>query len=86
MVAESHDAGRLRQWLGTAFAALTSRERLIVQERRLREDPRTLESLGAELGLSKERVRQIEAVAYGKMRQSLIDSGGPDVAGFLGGA
>jgi RNA polymerase sigma-32 factor len=37
----------------------------------MRDDPRTLESLGIELGLSKERVRQVEAAAFGKMRKFL---------------
>ncbi|MEM1237013.1 MAG: sigma factor-like helix-turn-helix DNA-binding protein, partial [Pseudomonadota bacterium] len=38
---------------------------------KLRDDARTLESLGNELGLSKERVRQLEAAAFAKMRKSL---------------
>ncbi|MFZ8882998.1 MAG: sigma factor-like helix-turn-helix DNA-binding protein, partial [Paracoccaceae bacterium] len=50
---------------------LSDRERLIIRERKLREEPRTLESLGVELGLSKERVRQVEAAAFGKMRKFL---------------
>jgi hypothetical protein len=49
--------------------ALNERERFIVRERKLRDDPRTLESLGDELGLSKERVRQLEAAAFAKMRK-----------------
>jgi RNA polymerase sigma-32 factor len=85
-VGNAHDNGRLRQWLGTAFAGLSVREQRIVQERRLRDEPRTLESLGDELGLSKERVRQIEAAAYDKMRKSLVAVGGADLAGFLGRA
>ncbi len=70
-VEQSHDTGQLREWLLTALDALSARERFIVRERKLRADPRTLESLGDELGLSKERVRQLEAAAFQKMRKSL---------------
>ncbi|MBC7146249.1 MAG: RNA polymerase factor sigma-32 [Thioclava marina] len=70
-VAETHDGETMRVWLGEAMQTLTDRERYIVTERRLIEDPRTLESLGEELGLSKERIRQLEAQAFGKMRKSL---------------
>jgi len=61
---------------------LSDREKFIVRERKLQDTPRTLESLGNELGLSKERVRQLEAAAFGKMRQSL-DSHGTEVHAFL---
>ena len=67
----SHDTGRLRIWLLDALNGLSDRERLIIRERKMREDPRTLESLGTELDLSKERVRQVEAAAYSKMRKFL---------------
>ena len=70
-VENSHDTDTLRQWLVTALTALNDREQFIVRERKLRDDPRTLESLVSELGLSKERVRQLEAAAFGKMRKSL---------------
>ena len=69
--ADAHDAARLRDWLLVAMGVLTDRERYIVAERKLREEPRTLESLGEELGLSKERIRQLEAAAFAKMRRSL---------------
>jgi RNA polymerase sigma-32 factor len=71
IVAESHDSARLREWLVAAMQALNARERFIIRERKLRDDPRTLESLGQELNLSKERVRQLEAAAFAKMRKSL---------------
>lgn len=66
-----HDQIALREWLKKALATLSERERYVVAERKLREDPRTLESLGEELGLSKERIRQIEAAAFAKMRRAL---------------
>ena len=70
-VQNNHDTDTLRQWLLTALSSLNERERFIVRERKLREEPRTLESLGNELGLSKERVRQLEAAAFGKLRRNL---------------
>lgn len=71
VVEGAHDAAHLRDWLIKAMQALNPRERFIVAERKLRGEGRTLESLGAELGLSKERVRQLEAAAFAKMRRSL---------------
>ncbi|KZY47694.1 RNA polymerase subunit sigma-70 [Roseovarius sp. HI0049] len=71
LVEKDHDNVALRLWLGDAMARLNDRERFIVRERKLRDDPRTLESLGTELSLSKERVRQLEAAAFQKMRKHL---------------
>ena len=71
IVAHDHDIDTLRTWLVRAMSALNAREQFIVRERKLRDEPRTLESLGNELGLSKERVRQLEAAAFQKMRRSL---------------
>jgi RNA polymerase sigma-32 factor len=67
----AHDQERLRNWLVKAMQSLNPRERFIIAERKLREEGRTLESLGEELGLSKERVRQLEAAAFAKMRRSI---------------
>ena len=76
LVGEDHARRALREWLVEAMAGLNDRERLIVRERKLRDDPRTLESLGQQLGLSKERVRQLEAAAFKKMRRRLEATGG----------
>jgi RNA polymerase sigma-32 factor len=81
-VENAHDMATLREWLINAMGALNERERFIVRERKLREDPRTLESLGNELGLSKERVRQLEAAAFAKMRKTL-EAQSKEVRSFL---
>ena len=77
-----HDTEQLREWLVCALSALNEREQFIVRERKLRDDPRTLESLGNELGLSKERVRQLEAAAFSKMRKNL-EAQSSEVQAFL---
>ena len=82
VVEERHDRAQLRGWLASAMNALSERERFIVVERKLRDEPRTLESLGAELGLSKERVRQLEAAAFMKMRKTL-ETTSQEVHAFL---
>ena len=81
-VEEDYDQQRLADWLGVAMSSLNEREQFIVRERKLIDSPRTLESLGAELGLSKERVRQLEAAAFGKMRKYLEKNAG-EVKNFL---
>ena len=81
-VEEEHDQGRLADWIGVAMDTLNDREQFIVRQRKLIESPRTLESLGAELSLAKERVRQLEAAAFGKMRKYLEKNAG-EVKNFL---
>ena len=70
-VGATQDAARLHDWLAGAMGRLNARERYIVTERKLLAEGRTLESLGVELGLSKERVRQLEAAAFAKLRRHL---------------
>ncbi len=81
-IEHAHDTGKLRGWLVSAMQSLSEREQFIVRERKLREDPRTLESLGEELGLSKERIRQVEAAAFQKMRR-ILESQSKEVRHFL---
>ncbi len=78
-----HDAHALSDRLNRALGVLNDRERLIVRARQLAEEPRTLESLGQELQLSKERIRQLEAAAYTKLRRTL-EAEGANFAQFVG--
>ena len=77
-----HDQEALRTWLVQAMGVLSEREKYIVRERKLVEVPRTLESLGVELTLSKERIRQIEAAAFKKMRSNL-ETEAPEAQAFF---
>jgi RNA polymerase sigma-32 factor len=61
-----------RAALAEALTSLTERERRIFVSRRLAERPRKLEEIAGELGVSRERVRQIEMVAFEKVRRSVI--------------
>jgi len=71
-------------WLNEALEDLTERELTIIRERRLVEDGVTLETLGRKLGVSKERVRQIEHQALRKLRFSLLRIvGDPEEAGLI---
>ena len=64
----THDSRQRSRWLAASLAELSDREQTIIRERRLREDGRTLEELGVQLGISKERVRQIEHRALQKLK------------------
>lgn len=67
------DGERRLVWLKQALTVLSERELRILQERRLGEDQATLEALGHRLGISKERVRQIENRALEKLRRALAE-------------
>lgn len=78
------DAETRSKWLAAALEELTEREMLIIRERRLGEDVVTLEALGKRLGISKERVRQIEHQALKKLKKNLVERvGDPEVAGLI---
>ena len=57
--------------LNTAMARLNEREQKIIRERRLKEDPTTLEDLADEFGVSRERIRQIEVRAFEKLQEAM---------------
>jgi RNA polymerase sigma-32 factor len=71
-IASAHESGdQVKAALAVALKELSPREQLIVQERWGQDDPVTLEKLGVKLGVSKERVRQIEERARAKLRARL---------------
>lgn len=74
------DSERRVSWLKQALSVLNERELKIIRERRLNDDVVTLEMLGTKLGISKERVRQIENRALEKLRAALLTQNG--VAGY----
>ncbi|MCR4283664.1 MAG: RNA polymerase factor sigma-32 [Bauldia sp.] len=81
-VGEEVDRERRTSWLRSALTVLNERELRIVSERRLRDEGATLEALGESLGISKERVRQIENRALEKLREALLRDH-PDSASFV---
>lgn len=73
-VTDMIDTERRLDWLNGAMRNLNTRETRIIRARRLSDNSATLEELGAELGISKERVRQIETRAMEKLKLALIDA------------
>ncbi|MBP5856363.1 RNA polymerase factor sigma-32 [Marivibrio halodurans] len=71
VVSGLRDSETRSRWLAEAIGELSAREQTIIRRRRLVEEGATLEELGRELGVSKERVRQLEHRALGKLRKSL---------------
>ncbi|MFO1018365.1 MAG: RNA polymerase factor sigma-32 [Hyphomonadaceae bacterium] len=84
LIMSSHDGDARTQLVHDALRDLSERERLIIRERKLEEEQVTLEALGERLGISKERVRQIESAAMEKLRRALIARvGDPVAAGYV---
>ncbi|SIS37124.1 RNA polymerase sigma factor RpoH [Insolitispirillum peregrinum] len=72
VLAEQQHAGALRNLLQKGISTLNPREQAILTERRLRDTPTTLEDLSQRFGISRERVRQIEARAFEKLRLQML--------------
>ena len=71
LVAEAQEMDKRRELLGDAMQTLNERERHILTERRLQDEPMTLEDLSKVYGISRERVRQIEVRAFEKLQKSM---------------
>jgi RNA polymerase sigma-32 factor len=84
LLVESDERAKRQVMLADALAQLDERERHIVTERRLAEDKQTLEELGQAYGISRERVRQLEARAVRKLETAMRQAAaGGGTAGLL---
>jgi RNA polymerase sigma-32 factor len=72
VLADAQERIQRRALLVEAMEALSDREKHILTERRLVEEPRTLEELSQEFGVSRERVRQIEVRAFEKLQKAMM--------------
>ena len=70
-LAEDEELGKRQRLLTDAMQSLNDRERHILTERRLKDEPTTLEDLSKEFGISRERVRQIEVRAFEKLQRAI---------------
>jgi RNA polymerase sigma-32 factor len=71
VVADTQEKNLRMSLLEAAMTELSERERHILTERRLKDEPTTLEELAGEYGVSRERVRQIEVRAFEKLQKSM---------------
>lgn len=85
-LAAREEYGAKDNLLQDAIATLPDREREIFVERHLSDDPKTLEELGTVYGVSRERIRQLEARAFEKVKKAVLAAAGdkaPDLLGAL---
>jgi RNA polymerase sigma-32 factor len=72
VVADQQEADVRHDMLVSAMEDLNDREKHILTERRLTDDPKTLEELSQVYGVSRERVRQIEVRAFEKLQRAMM--------------
>ena len=71
IVADNEEAGQRNGMLSMALKSLTEREREVIEARKLRDEPATLEDLSQKFGVSRERIRQIEVRAFEKLQKAV---------------
>ena len=73
-ITQNYKDGSLKsKWIKKSINTLTEREKIIIQSRKLKEKPMTLDQLGQKLGISKERVRQVETRALSKLKKIILE-------------
>ena len=76
MVADAQESGMRHELLADAMDSLNDRERHILTQRRLIDEPKTLEDLSQQYSISRERVRQIEVRAFEKLQKAMLKVAG----------
>lgn len=74
LIADADELAMRRRLLGKALERLNDRERKILLERRLKDNPSTLEELSHQFNVSRERVRQIEVRAFEKLQKAVLNA------------
>ncbi len=74
VVSQKQEYDDKKELLGNAMKILNEREKEIINERRLSENPKTLEELSKKFKISRERIRQIETKAFEKLQKSMINA------------
>ena len=74
IVSQKQEYDEKKDLLYDSIKILNDREKKIIEERRLSENPKTLEELSKKYKISRERVRQIETKAFEKLQKSMINS------------
>ena len=72
-IAENEEISKRKELLSKAINILNDREKNIIRDRKLSEDPKTLDELSKEYKISRERIRQIEERAFQKLQMEMIN-------------
>lgn len=75
ILAEEDQQAAMRRVIAAALASLTEREATVIMRRKLQDTPDTLEEISEDFGVTRERIRQIEALAMDKLKAALIANG-----------
>ena len=74
IISRAEEQAVLKEKIGTALATLSDKERFVVEKRLMTDEPLSLQSIGDKLGLTRERVRQIEKATLGKLKKNFTTS------------
>ena len=72
-IAENEEISKRKELLSKAINILNDREKNIIRDRKLSEDPKTLDELSKEYKISRERIRQIEERAFQKLQMEMLN-------------